>query len=56
MTRTELLTALYEFTTHSPSDGYDWNELYTGDWVMEDLSTAQLQALHDHYTEYMNAY
>jgi len=50
--RSVLLNALNGFALNSPSDGYDWGEIY-GDCLFEELSDNELYTLVNHYLNYM---
>ena len=49
--RSVLINALKGFCLNSPSDGYDWGELY--DSPFELLTDAELYNLLNHYLNYM---
>lgn len=50
--RSVLLTALNNFALNSPSDGYDWGELY-GDRLFIELNDGELYNLVINYLNYM---
>lgn len=50
--RSVLLAALNGFALNSPSDGYDWGELYNG-LFFDELTDAELYNLLNHYLDYM---
>lgn len=51
--RSVLLSALNSFALNSPSDGYDWGEYISGEWVFDDLTDSELYGLLNHYLNYM---
>ena len=51
--RASLINALNGFALNSPSDGYDWGELYDFDYIFSDLSEEELIELVAHYINYI---
>ena len=54
MNRSSLIKFLTDFALISDSEGYDWAEVYSGDWLIEDLSTEQLETLYKHVCLYLS--
>lgn len=51
--RSVLLATLNAFALNSPSDGYDWAELYNDDRLFNELTDGELYNLLIDYLNYM---
>ena len=51
--RSVLLAALNNFALNSPSDGYDWGELYNDDRTFNEMNDGELYNLLIDYLNYM---